>query len=96
MSEVMPFYKEIDRLEAEKKALIGALVRCKKHEKLMAKLIRKDQARNNQLEAILEDYLEHSECGLLCGGCPSATKHCNDCGIQQLEIRARKLLRKEK
>ena len=93
MSGLMQFYKEIDRLEAEKKALIGALVRYKKREKLIEKLLNKAQTRNDQLETILEDYLEHSECDSLCCGCPETAK-CSDCGIGELEIRARKLLRK--
>lgn len=98
MSEIKALDNEIDRLEVEKKALIGALVRYKKREKLIEKLLNKAQTRNDQLETILEEYLEHSECGLLCYGClgiplPGKTK-CSECGVQQLEIRARKLLRK--
>jgi len=52
--------------------------------------------RINRLETVLRAYLDHSKSGLLCCGCGSGEgpESCSECGIKELETKAKKLLGK--
>lgn len=88
--------KSIQQLEAEKKALVQRIARLRKRERLQECIIRKLQVRVNQLEEVLEDYLELLETGQLCSiRCDADNNHCDTCGIVYLENRIKELLGKE-
>lgn len=87
---------KITQLEMEKKALVQRITRLRKHERLQESIIRKLQVRVNQLEEVLEDYLELSETGQLCSvRCNEDNNCCNACDILCLENRIKELLEKE-
>jgi len=86
----------VARLEMEKKALVQRIARLRKRERLQESIIRKLQVRVNQLEEVLEDYLELSETGQLCSvRCDESNNHCNTCVIVYFENSVKKLLGKE-
>lgn len=87
---------KITQLEMEKKALVQRITRLRKHERLQESIIRKLQVRVNQLEEVLEDYLELSETGQFCSvRCDEDNNHCDTCDIMHLENRIKELLEKE-
>lgn len=86
----------VARLEMEKKALVQRIVHLRKRERLQESVIRKLQVRVNQLEEVLEDYLELSETGQLCSvRCDEDNNHCDTCDIMRLENDMKKVLGKE-
>lgn len=80
----------------EKKALVQRIARLRKRERLQESIMRKLQVRVNQLEEVLEDYLELSETGQLCSiRCGADNNHCDTCDIVYLKNRIKELLGKE-
>lgn len=86
----------VAQLEMEKKALVQRIAHLRKRERLQESIIRKLQVRVNQLEEVLEDYLELSETGQLCSiRCDEDNNHCDTCDVVYLENRIKELLGKE-
>lgn len=86
----------VARLEMEKKALVQRIAHLRKRERLQESIIRKLQVRVNQLEEVLENYLEFSES--VCCQCPNETilDYCDSvCELPEFKTKAKELLGKE-